>query len=239
MAIAEGQGLIAGNFEYTYTKGGQDIQLKLTDGEDEEYEEDLPLAIMDGSETTLLAEHIEQQSNDATRDDISRETESEDERERDNNEERDQSEEDVTTVESENVDNESISTLETENDDTIHDTHASDEAEGTPTPNITEETEDNITNDQEPEELRTAGEMELRSRRRLDYKAFHSKGARQLAQKVKKAKRKLKRKYKIMVKDMFRKVMKITMSNINAASKHDQVSGISGRRNKAVWQQGN
>ena len=66
--------------------------------------------------------------------------------------------------------------------------------------------------------------MELRPRTRINYKAFHTKGARQLAQKVKKAKKKVKRRYKIKVKDMFRRVMGIVMSHINAVSKHEQVS---------------
>ena len=54
---------------------------------------------------------------------------------------------------------------------------------------------------------------------------------------MKKLKGKIKRRFKIKVKDMFRKVMSITMTHIAAASKHDQVSVEEGIRrfgNKAV-----
>ena len=92
--------------------------------------------------------------------------------------------------------------------------------------------------EEEETELRTtSGGMRLKPRQRVDYKAFHTKGARMLAQKVKKIKGKIKRRFKIKVKDMFRKVMAITMAQISAASKHDQVSveeGIRRYGNKAV-----
>ena len=99
---------------------------------------------------------------------------------------------------------------------------------------------DEISDNEDESSVRTAGNMRLRPRRRLDYQALHTRGVRQLAQKVKKVKKvkkKLKRRYKLKVRDMFRKVVSITMSQIKAASKHEQVSVEGGIRrfgNKAV-----
>ena len=53
----EGQGLIGANFKYSYTKDGNDIEFILTDEGEDEYDSDLPLAITNGEDINLLADH--------------------------------------------------------------------------------------------------------------------------------------------------------------------------------------
>ena len=76
-----------------------------------------------------------------------------------------------------------------------------------------------------PKENEDTGEQRRiqRNRARINYKELHSKGARQLAQKVKKIKGQVKKRSRVKVKDMFRRVMAITMAHISSAVKQDQV----------------
>lgn len=67
MAINEGQGLIGETFKYAYTKEGNDIEFTLTDEGEDEYESDLPLAITNGDDANLLAEHEDMRKDDETR----------------------------------------------------------------------------------------------------------------------------------------------------------------------------
>lgn len=74
--------------------------------------------------------------------------------------------------------------------------------------------------------------MELRKRVKVDCKQLHRRGkaAQQLTQRVKKLKRRLKKRFRLRVNDMFRKVIGITIANIKAAQKHEQINVEEGIR---------
>ena len=234
MAKNEGQGLIGANFKYSYTKDGNDIEFILTDEGEDEYDSDLPLAITNGEDINLLADHEQSRSDNDTREHDNEEREETEEREE--HEEREQVEEREYIEENkEDKENEQESNANTPTNSSSDDANTTHEDEIDTTSEEIEAIEPEVAED--IQERTTSSGMELRPRTRINYKAFHTKGARQLAQKVKKAKKKVKRRYKIKVKDMFRRVMGIVMSHINAASKHEQVSveeGIKRFGNKAI-----
>ena len=72
--------------------------------------------------------------------------------------------------------------------------------------------------------------MQLRNRENVDYALFDKKGVKQLMQKVKKVTKKVGKKYKVKVRDMVRKVVALTMTQIKSAAKHEQVSVKEGIR---------
>ena len=79
--------------------------------------------------------------------------------------------------------------------------------------------------------------MRLRERQNIDYAVFNRKGVKQFLQKAKTNAKKTGKKYKVKVRDMFRKVVALTMTQIKSAAKHEQVSvkeGIKRFGDKAI-----
>ena len=128
----------------------------------------------------------------------------EEERELENIGNRDQGSEEIIT----------LASIETNNEAETAEATAHEEMDKAETP------AENPTANEEGNEPRRS----KRSRIRINYKELRSKGARQLAQKVKKIKGQVKKRFRVKVKDMFRRVMAITMAHISSVVKHDQVS---------------
>ena len=232
LGIEEGRGVIGTNFKYTYDRNGEDIQLEELVGDNPG--NGLVLADINDEDREAMAELEEREE------EINGREEMQIQERADENENRE--------MDIENVDEQVIKDEEANRGEIVeYDENEGEENELIEEANEAETLENENTvqvddSDEAPEsedesDMRTAGNMRLRPRRRLDYQALDTKGARQLAQKVKKIKKKLKRRYKLKVRDLFRKAMSITMSQIKAASKYEQVSVEEGLRrfgNKAV-----
>jgi len=108
--------------------------------------------------------------------------------------------------------------------------HQPDEAEQPDTVEEATDTQESVQNQ--------GSNMVLRQRNRIDYATLHNrgtshmqvKGAKQFQKKIKRICKELKRKHHIIIKDMFRKVVAVTMAQIKSASKHEQVSMREGIR---------
>ena len=91
--------------------------------------------------------------------------------------------------------------------------------------------EETNTQESETESANNDDGMNLRRGRRIDYASLHRtgishmnvKGATQFMKKVKRIDKHLKKK-RIIIKDMFKKVVVVTMAHIKSAAKHEQVS---------------
>lgn len=229
IAEEQGQGLIGRNFKYTYSKGGDDIDfdddVSITNAEDILSPPlDADTADILATEATPPVIHLDEGA-DTIDDDTQHRQEQETHQHEPNQARQDSTQEPPRTATTQEP-QEHTEHSDTDTDDDQEDAGTDDDSDSASnTEDIGDNTGGNTHN------------MELRTRRPIDYRAFHTKGVRQLAQRVKTIKSKVKKKFKVKVRDIFRRVMKITMSHIASASKYDQVSvegGIKRYGNKAI-----